>query len=62
MSIAGPEITREFPLSETQMASVYSALTFSYALLMIPGGHLADRFGLRIVIIFMGLDSALFTQ
>ena len=61
MSISGPEIIKEFSLSETQMGSVYSAFILSYALLMIPGGHLADRFGPRIVIAFMGLGSALFT-
>lgn len=61
MSISGPEIIKEFSLSETQMGSIYSAFILSYALLMIPGGHLADRFGPRIVIAFMGLGSALFT-
>ena len=61
MSISGPEIIKEFSLSETQMGSIYSAFILSYALLMIPGGHLADRFGPRIVITFMGLGSALFT-
>jgi MFS family permease len=61
MSISGPEIIKEFSLSETQMGSIYSAFILSYALLMIPGGHLADRFGPRIVVAFMGLGSALFT-
>ena len=61
MSISGPDIIKEFSLSETQMGSIYSAFILSYALLMIPGGHLADRFGPRIVIAFMGLGSALFT-
>lgn len=61
MSISGPEIIKEFSLSETQMGSIYSAFILSYALLMIPGGHLADRLGPRIVITFMGLGSALFT-
>ena len=61
MSISGPEIIKEFSLSETQMGSIYSAFILSYALLMIPGGQLADRLGPRIVITFMGLGSALFT-
>ena len=61
MSISGPEIIKEFSLSETQMGSIYSAFILSYALLMVPGGHLADRFGPRIVLAFMGLGSALFT-
>lgn len=61
MSIAGPRIIAEFSLSETAMGSVYSAFLLSYAVLMIPGGHLADRFGPRLVLTCMGLGSALFT-
>ena len=38
MSIAGPQIMKEFDLSATQMGSVYSAFILSYALMMIPGG------------------------
>src|SRR5690242_21378391 len=56
MSIAGPEIMKEFALSTTQMGSVYSAFILSYAILMIPGGHVADRLGPR-----LNLSSALFT-
>ena len=61
MSIAGPSIINEFALSETQMGLVFSSFTFSYALFMIPGGHLADRFGPRVVLTFMGLGAAFFT-
>jgi MFS family permease len=61
MSIAAPTIIKELGLSETQMGVVFSAFTFSYALLMIPGGRLADRFGPRLVLTFMGLGAALFT-
>jgi len=61
MSIAGPSIIKEFRLSETGMGTVYSAFTLGYALLMIPGGRLADRFGPRKVLTFMALGSALFT-
>ncbi len=61
MSIAGPFIMNESHLTETQMGTVYSAFTFSYAMLMIPGGRLADRFGPRRVLTVMGLGAALFT-
>src|SRR5689334_14738433 len=61
MSIAGPVIAKEFSLSETQMGAIYSAFLLSYAILMIPGGQLADRFGPRAVLTFMGLGAALFT-
>src|SRR5262249_2938258 len=61
MSIAGPSIIREFGLSETEMGSVYSAFVLSYAVVMIPGGHLADRFGPRLVLTLVGVGAALFT-
>jgi ACS family glucarate transporter-like MFS transporter len=61
MSITGPYIIREFSLSETEMGSVYSAFVLSYALLMIPGGHLADRLGPRLVLAVVGVGSGLFT-
>jgi sugar phosphate permease len=61
LSIASPRIIREFSLSETEMGSIYSAFLLSYGLLMIPGGYLADRFGPRLVLSWMGLGSALFT-
>jgi MFS family permease len=51
----------ESHLSETQMGGIYSAFTFSYGLLMIPGGRLADRFGPRRVLTVMGLGAAAFT-
>jgi MFS transporter, ACS family, glucarate transporter len=61
MSIAGPGIIKEFALSETQIGFVYSAFILSYALLMIPGGRLADRFGPWRVLTVMGLGAGLFT-
>lgn len=61
MSIAGPKIMKEFELSATQMGSVYSAFILSYALLMIPGGYVADRFGPRLTLLLMNLSAALFT-
>jgi MFS family permease len=61
MSIAGPHIMKEFGFSETQMGSVYSAFTLSYAILMIPGGYLADRLGPRLILLLMNLAAAFFT-
>ena len=61
MSIAGPGIIKEFSLSETEMGSVYSAFILSYAILMIPGGWLADRLGPWRVLTGMGFGAALFT-
>jgi len=61
ISIAGPDIMKEFDLSETEMGTVYSAFIFSYVLLMIPGGRLADRLGPRLLLTVIGLGAALFT-
>ena len=61
MSIAGPQVMREFGIAPTQMGSIYSAFILGYFLLMIPGGQLADRLGPRVTLGLMGLAAALFT-
>src|SRR6266852_4056541 len=61
ITIAGPGIIKEFSVSATEMGAVYSAYLLTYALLMVPGGRLADLFGPRLVLTFMALGSALFT-
>lgn len=61
MSIAGPNVMREFGLSPTQMGSVYSAFVLSYAVFMIPGGWLVDRLGGRLSLTLVGGFAALFT-
>ena len=49
---------KEFGLTQTEMGTIYSAFLFSYAILMIPGGALADRFGPRLVLGITGLAAA----
>ena len=61
MSLAGPSIIKEFGISETQMGAVYSAFLLSYAVLMAPGGWLADRFGARAILGLMGVGATLCT-
>ena len=61
MSIAGPQIMKEFNILPTQMGSVYSAFVLSYAIMMIPAGHVADRLGPRLTLLLMGFSAALFT-
>jgi MFS family permease len=61
MSIAGPQIMKEFGIPPTQMGSIYSAFMLGYFLLMIPGGQMADRLGPRVTLGLMGLTAALFT-
>ena len=61
MSVAGPNIMREFGISATQMGTVFSAFILGYALLMIPCGELTDRLGPRRTLFAMGIGSAIFT-
>jgi ACS family glucarate transporter-like MFS transporter len=61
MSIAGPRIMKEFGLSEVQLGAIYSAFLFAYALLMIPGGKVADHLGPRRVLGWTTIGSAVFT-
>ena len=61
MSIAGPEVMKEFGIEPTQMGWVYSAFVLGYAVFMIPGGDVTDRIGPRNTLTLMGLAAALFT-
>jgi MFS family permease len=61
MSIAGPDIIKEFGLSETQMGTVFSAFLLSYTLLLAPGGWLADRLGPRRALALMMLGASALT-
>src|SRR5215210_8994669 len=48
LGIAAPYLTRELGLTAASMGIVFSAFSWSYALLQIPGGIFLDRFGTRI--------------
>ena len=61
ISIAGPRILTDFHLTETQLGTIYSAFLCSYALLMIPGGYLADRIGPRTALTVMAIGTGVFT-
>ncbi len=52
ISVAGPQIIKEFNLSPVQLGYIFSAFGWTYALLQIPGGIMADRFGPRIIYTF----------
>jgi len=51
ITVAGEQIMREFALTQPQMGRVFSAFVLGYALAMIPGGALADRWGTRRVLV-----------
>ena len=48
LGIAAPSLSRDLGLSAATMGLVFSAFSWSYALLQIPGGVFLDRFGPRI--------------
>ena len=50
ISMAAPFMQKDLHLSDAQMGFVFSAFTFAYAMLEIPGGWLADRFGPRLML------------
>ena len=62
MSIASPGIIKAFSLSEPQMGAIFTAFLISYAGMNLPGGYLADRFGPRLTLTFVGLGGGLFTS
>lgn len=53
LSVAAPELIKEFSLTPEMMGIVLSAFFWSYALLQIPAGWVADKFGQK-----MGLGIA----
>jgi MFS transporter, ACS family, glucarate transporter len=50
VSVAGALLMEELHLSQAQMGRVFSAFLLGYALFMVPGGILADRWGTRRVL------------
>src|SRR5882757_1965613 len=49
ISVAGSLMSKEFNLDSVRMGTIFSAFSWTYATLQIPGGLLADRFGPRIL-------------
>ncbi len=47
LGIAAPYLTKELGLTAAAMGLIFSAFSWSYALLQIPGGIFLDRFGTR---------------
>lgn len=50
ISVAAPQIARQFGLSSTEMGLVFSAFVWTYAIGQIPSGWFGDRFGPRKVL------------
>ena len=61
LSVAASALTTDLQLSSTQLGWIFSAFGWSYALLQIPGGLIADRFGPRILYAFCLITWSLVT-
>jgi ACS family D-galactonate transporter-like MFS transporter len=63
LGIAAPSLSRDLGLTAAQMGFVFSAFSWSYAILQIPGGIFLDRFGTRvtygIAVVFWSLFTGL---
>ena len=62
INIALSYIGNDFNLNATELGFVSSAFFFSYALMQIPGGWLADKFGSKITVITAILMWSIFTM
>ena len=52
LSVAGAALSKDLNLSSVELGYIFSAFGWSYALLQIPGGLVADRYGPRILYAF----------
>jgi MFS transporter, ACS family, glucarate transporter len=58
LSVVGVLVMREFGLTQVQMGPVFSAFLFTYALMQVPAGLAADRWGAPRVLTFAALSWA----
>src|SRR3954452_2974264 len=61
LSIAMPDIVREFGISHTLEGLILGAFFWTYALFQLPAGHLIDKLGARATYAFAVLWWSLFT-
>jgi len=61
MSYAAPSIAKDFSISASLMGVIMSSFFLGYALMQLPGGLLADKFGTRKVLMVITFVWSLFT-
>jgi MFS transporter, ACS family, D-galactonate transporter len=61
LGIAAPYLTKELGLTAAMMGVAFSAFSWSYALLQIPGGIFLDRFGTRVTYLIALVGWSAFT-
>ena len=62
ISVAAPQIIKEFGFTKSQMGLIFSAFAITYALLQVVGGTLGDRFGPRKVLALLMTWWSFFTM
>ena len=62
ISVAAPEIAKEFDFSKSQLGWIFGVFGFAYALGQIPGGWFSDTFGARKVLTIVVLFWSLMTM
>ncbi len=62
ISVAAPQIIKEFHFTKSQMGYIFSAFAITYALLQVVGGTLGDRFGPRKVLALLMTWWSFFTM
>ena len=61
LGIAAPFMSKDLGLTAAQLGLVFSAFSWSYAALQIPGGIFLDRFGTRVTYFIAVVMWSLFT-
>jgi MFS transporter, ACS family, D-galactonate transporter len=61
LGIAAPSLSRDLGLTPAMMGVAFSAFSWSYALLQIPGGIFLDRFGTRVTYLISLVGWSAFT-
>jgi MFS family permease len=61
ITLALPDIGRDFDLSKAEEGFVLTAFFLTYALAQLPGGYLADRFGAKVTMVAALVSWSLFT-
>jgi MFS family permease len=61
IAVAAPRMAADFGLSHQSLGAILSAFLFGYAIGLVPGGWLADRFGPSRVLTIAGLGWVLIT-
>ncbi len=61
LSVAGKRLESELEITKEQLGDIFSAFFLGYAVLQLPSGWMADRWGSRVMVALFALASSAFT-